>query len=187
MLPSMLSEGRRKAAAQAVEIGWIEGDFRDFDLGRVYSLIFIPYNSMNHIETVDDLEACFGCVRKHMDSGSRFTFDILNPRLDILLRDPMLKYPHSTYDDPDGRGVIEITENNVYDPATQINIVRMHYALPDGSAQTYELVLRMWYPQEIDAILRYNGLEIESKYGKYDESPFRGDSPKQILICRKSR
>lgn len=186
LLPSMLDEARRKAARDAIDVGWVEGDCRDFDLGRQFSLIFIPYNSMNHLETLRDLEACLRCVRNHMGEHSRFAFDIFNPRLDLLLRDPTRKYPHSSYDDPDGRGRIEITENNVYDPATQINTVRLYFTMPDGSTGQHNLVCRMWFPQEIDAIVEYNGLEIEKKYGNYDESPFRGDSPKQIVICRKA-
>lgn len=186
VLTSMLDEARMKAAREAVDVSWVEADCRDFDLGRKYSLVFIPYNSMNHIETVEDLEACFRCVRKHMGRDSRFVFDILNPRLDILLRDPVQEYPHSVYEHPDGLGQIKITENNVYDPATQINIVRLYHVLPDGSKSRYDLVLRMWYPQEIDAIVKYNGFVMEKKYGNYDESPFRGDSPKQIAVCRKA-
>jgi SAM-dependent methyltransferase len=187
VLPTMLDEARRKAAEGAVDIGWVEGDFRDFDLGQTYSLIFIPYNSMNHIETLRDMESCLRCVKKHMGPDSRFAFDIFNPRLDILLRDPSKEYPHSSYDDPDGAGRIEMTENNVYDPASQINTVRLYYKLPDGGTDRYDLICRMWYPQEIDAVVTYNGFEIENKYGNYDESPFRGDSPKQIVICRKAR
>jgi SAM-dependent methyltransferase len=186
ILPSMMDEGRRKAAREAIDIGWVEGDCRDFDLGQAYSLIFIPYNSMNHLQTLTDLEACFLCVRNHMRAGSRFIFDIFNPRLDILLRDPSKEYPHSVYEDPDGRGSIEITENNVYDPATQINTVRLFFALPDGSRHRYDLICRMWFPQEIDAIVKYNGFDVESKYGDYDESRFHGNSPKQIMVCRKT-
>jgi hypothetical protein len=65
--------------------------------------------------------------------------------------------------------------------------VRLYYKLPDDGTDRYDLICRMWYPQEIDAVVTYNGFEIENKYGNYDESPFRGDSPKQIVICRKAR
>ena len=184
LMPSMLDEARRKGAAAGLDIGWVEGDCRGFDLGHEYSLVFIPYNSMNHIETYEDLEACLRCVREHMNARSRFIFDIFNPRLDILLRDPGRQYPHSSYDDPDGRGRIEITENNVYDPASQINTVRLYFRLPDGGTARHDLICRMWFPQEIDAIVKYNGFEIEHKYGDYDESAFRAESPKQIAVCR---
>jgi SAM-dependent methyltransferase len=185
ILPSMIDQGRRKAAAKGCRINWVEGDCRDFDLCRTYSLVFIPYNSMNHLETLADLEACFRCVKRHMNSRSRFAFDIFNPRLDLLQRDPSQEYPHSAYDDPDGRGRIVITENNLYDPATQINTVRLFFRLPDGTTARDDLICRMWFPREIDAILKYNGFIIEDKFGDYDETPFRGDSPKQIVLCRK--
>ena len=44
--------------------------------------------------------------------------------------------------------------------------------------------MRIFFPQELDALLRNNGFQIEHKYGDYDETPFKPDSPKQIIVCR---
>ena len=44
----------------------------------------------------------------------------------------------------------------------------------------------MFYPQEIDALLRYNGFAIEHKFGWYDESPYGDGSPKQLIVSRRS-
>jgi hypothetical protein len=63
--------------------------------------------------------------------------------------------------------------------------VRLYFNLPDGSTARHDLICRMWFPKEIDAVIEYNGLRIEEKYGDYDMSPFRGYSPKQIVICSK--
>jgi hypothetical protein len=40
-------------------------------------------------------------------------------------------------------------------------------------------------PQEIDALLRYNGFIVEHKFGGYDESPYGDDSPKQLIVSRR--
>ena len=44
-----------------------------------------------------------------------------------------------------------------------------------------ELNMRVFFPQELDALLRVGGLKIEAKYGDFDESPFTSGSPKQII------
>jgi len=41
----------------------------------------------------------------------------------------------------------------------------------------------MFFPQEIDALLHYNGFQIEDKYGGYEEAPFGDSSRKQIIVC----
>ena len=48
------------------------------------------------------------------------------------------------------------------------------------------LQLRMFFPQEIDVLLAYNGFTIEHKFGDFIEPPYGPDSPKQIIICRKT-
>jgi hypothetical protein len=53
-----------------------------------------------------------------------------------------------------------------------------------GEEQPVPLNLRMFFPQEIDALLHYNGFEVEKKYGNHEEAPFVDSSYKQIIVCR---
>ncbi len=59
-------------------------------------------------------------------------------------------------------------------------------ALPpeDGDTTTIPASMRIVFPQELDAILKYSGLVLEEKLGDYDGSPFQADSPKQLAITR---
>jgi hypothetical protein len=41
----------------------------------------------------------------------------------------------------------------------------------------------MYFPQELDALLYYNGFIINHKYGNFTEEPFTSDSNFQIVIC----
>jgi len=114
----------------------------------------------------------------------RFIIDIFNPRLDILTRNPAKRYPHAKYAAPGGKGIMVVTESNAYDDATQINRIKLHYKIGRREEKTDELNMRIFYPQEINALLRYNGFVVEIKYGDYDCGMFRSRSPKQILLCR---
>ena len=44
--------------------------------------------------------------------------------------------------------------------------------------------MRMFFPQELENYLRFNGFEIENKFGDYDLSSFTNDSQKQIIISK---
>lgn len=48
-----------------------------------------------------------------------------------------------------------------------------------------EWKIRILFPKEIDALLKYNGFQIENKYGDFDRTEFTGDSEKQVIICKK--
>ena len=181
---SMLKEARKKSEQEKLDIEWVCADCRNFELNEKFALIFFPFTTMSHLYDLEDIEACFSCVKKHLKPKGWFIIDIFNPRLDILLRDPTKRYPVSTYPNPDGKGMIEITENNVYDDATQITRIKWYHKIEGQEEEIEEeLNLRIFYPQEIDALLKYNGFTIEEKFGDYDMSPFQSGSPRQIIIC----
>lgn len=145
---------------------------------------------MLHIYDLEDIESCFSRVKKHLKSKGRFIIDIFNPRLDVLLRDPQKRYPHSIaeYPNPYGKGVVKMTESNVYDDASQINRIKIYYKIGKKREDREEkLNMKIFYPQEIDAILKYNGFTIEKKFGNYDETSFKSGSPKQIIVMFKNK
>jgi len=181
----MLRQAGAKAAQRGIAVDWVPGDCRKLDLGRTFNLIFFPFNSIAHLHDPESIEACFTGVREHLSDDGRFIVDIFNPRLDILLRDASERYPVAEYPDPDGAGVVLITENNVYDAATQVNHIKWYYRVGNhGEERVAELNMRVFFPQELDALFRANGFEIEAKYGDFDESPFESNSPKQIIRAR---
>jgi SAM-dependent methyltransferase len=184
----MLRQARARAAGKGIAVDWVLGDCRKFDLGLKFNLIFFPFNSIAHLHDPESIEACLECVKKHLSDEGRFIVDIFNPRLDLLIRDASERYPVAEYPDPDGGGTVVITENNVYDASTQVNHIKWYYQVGKGCAERVaELNMRIFFPQELDALLRAGGFEIEAKYGNFDESPFGASSPKQIILARPPR
>lgn len=46
------------------------------------------------------------------------------------------------------------------------------------------LDMRMYFPQELDTYLKWNGFTIIHKFGGFDEECFNNDSEKQIFVCK---
>ncbi len=179
---SMLKEAKRKSRQVNVDIEWIYGDARDFYLNKKFALIFIPFNSLSELHSLEEIELFFYCVRRHLRSDGRFIIDIFNPDFSFFVRDKEKRYAHSEYESPDGEGKITVTENNVYDDALQVNRIKLYHQYPDGREMVDDLNMRIFFPQEIDALLKYNGFKIERKYGNYDMSVFKAGSPKQLIV-----
>ena len=181
----MLRQARAKAARKGVTVEWVQGDCRDLNLGRKFNLIFLPFNSIAHLHDPESIRGCFTGVIDHLSQGGRFIVDIFNPRLDMLMRDASERYPVADYPDPDSGETVLITENNVYDPGTQVNHIKWYFRVGKSKVgRVAELNMRIFFPQELDALLRAFGFDIEAKYGDFDESPFISGSPKQIIRAK---
>ncbi len=178
----MLHSARLRSESQNTETNLINADMRNFELGQKFALIFVAGNSFQHLNNIEDVEACFASVKKHLAPGGRFIVEVFNPSLALLNRNPNERYFVGEY--KTGEGWIVLTENIFYDAATQINHLQWHYKNQFVKEEkTVAFTMRQFFPQELDALFRCNDFRIEHKYGDFDESTFTTDSPKQIIVA----
>lgn len=183
----MLDLAAIKAAEQGVNVSLIQGDVRNFDLGRQFNTILFPAQSMQHLLHRADVEASLACVRRHLTSEGRLVIEIFNPSLSLLSRDENQRYPVGQYPQPANKGNITVTETVRYDAASQINHIEWFYLdETSGEEEAFSFAMRQFYPQEADALLAYNGFVVEQKYGDYHETEFSSASAKQLIVCRKN-
>ncbi len=180
----LLNRAKDKAKNEGLDINWIKGDMRDFSLDKRFDLIFIPFNSIHHILTLEDLEKVLNNVRKHLKPEGRFIVELFNPDLEILNRDPTEEHEVIEYEDPTSKREVKVTESTDYERAKQLMHLSWFYELGDRKEEI-EWTIRVWFPKEVDAILKYNDFKIEQKYGDFDESPMTNNSTQQILVCKK--
>jgi len=186
--PSMLAQARTKAKAAGVEIEFVEGDCRSFELGRKFALIFMAFNSMQHLHDYASLAALFACVRKHLAEGGRFIFDVFNPRMGFLARTPDERWLEREYEDPDGSGTIVLEHTMHYDDAAQVNHVTWYFSRrgSEGFERNFrveQLHMRCFFPQELDLLVRSRGFEIVEKFGSFERKVFGSGDPKQVVVC----
>lgn len=178
----MLDGARLRGENQNTETNLINADMRSFDLNQKFALVFVAGNSLQHLNSLEDVEACFASVRRHLAPGGKFIVEVFNPSLQLLNRSPNERFFVGEYKTEDGW--IVLTENVFYDAATQTNHLQWHYKNQFAKdEQTVTFTMRQFFPQELDALFRYNDFSIEQKYGDFDESAFTSDSPKQIIVA----
>ncbi len=177
----MLSLARSKAESKQVKVNWLCDDIRRFDAGRQYGSVLLLFNALWHLHDLADFEGCIRCVKRHIAPGGYFILDVFVPKLAILNRDPSRRYPFSRYTDDDTRQEIQVTQSYRYEADTQI--ARMVHYREDSDEVVGGLNLRMYFPQELDALLKYNGMKVREKFGNWDRDSFGPDSRHQLCFC----
>ncbi len=181
---SMLEQAEHNSQEQGLDIEWVKADMRDFRLGKHFPLIICPGQSISRLLTIEDIERCLAAVREHLAPGGRFIMELYNPSLEILSREGGERSPFLEYDHPDGGGKVRVDFSSLYEKATQLQHLTLHYSLPGVDEQPTERVrIRMYFPQELDALLKYNGFEVVEKYGDFDGKPFESRDNYQVVVC----
>jgi SAM-dependent methyltransferase len=184
--PEMIERARQKAAKQGLSIDWVVADARTFHLQKQFSFIYMLENAFQFFLTRADQEAMLARVREHLLLQGCFLFETRNPNQRNLVVGRRPEGEQFTL--PDG-GQLLITEQHYYDPMTQIqHYTRPHTFLHPGGQREEKIVrtaLRYVYPQEMEALLYYNGLQVRACYGSWQQEPLTADSPSMIYVCQK--
>ena len=181
----MLAEAQRKADNRALAVEWVQGDMRDFDLGRTFDLVFIAANSLLHLQEAADLLSCFRSVRAHLAPGARFVFDVFNPNVRLLGDADGVRRAREalSFTDPD-RGDVRVDVAETYDPAAQVTRGTWHLSTDtEHDFVVLPLDIRSIFPQELPLLLSLGGLRLVDRYGDWSGRPFTGDAAIQLCVC----
>lgn len=188
IVPEMVEWGRQKAAKQDASIEWVVADAREFHLDKQFSFSFMLANAFQFFLTRADQEALLARVHEHLSPDGCFLFETRNPSPRNLYE------PHHpaplTYTATDGRHLV-VTDEQQYDPMTQIQHFTSHYQWlhPDDRhverEKTLRVALRYTFPQEMEALLHYNGFAIRACYGSWQQEPLTATSREMIYVCQR--
>ena len=180
---SMLEQAKAKASEAGLKIEFIEADIRTLDLQNKYDLIFIPFNSIHHLYLNEDLFKAFNTVKKHLKTGGRFLLDCFNPNIQYIVEHEKKQIEVAAYTTKDGREIL-IKQLMRYERKTQINRIEWHYFINGKFDSIQNLDMRLFFPQELDTYLDWNGFKIIHKFGSFEEEAFYDSSEKQIFVCQ---
>jgi SAM-dependent methyltransferase len=194
IVPGMLEQAKSKSAG--LPIRWVEADARTFDLQEHFGFIFLTGNAFQAFVTNSEQAAVLQCVRAHLHDQGLFAFETRNPLfpntktragLFPILETSDREQEQLSFLNADGHKVRETT-TQVYDHNAQILHVTGYQRWHDGERDHEKIIrtaLRYTFPQELTALLHYNGFIILRQYGDWNEEPLSATSPSIISVCRK--
>ena len=161
------------------------GDLRDFDVGRKFKLVTIPFRAIAHIIEAEDHVRLFENMRRHLAEGGRLIFDFFQPNLGKLAQ-PREEFMHFERKE-DGNTIRRYSIANTH-PWKQLLAITFRWEIegPGGEVEelTEEFDMRWFYRFELEHILKRAGLEIESLWGGFDRSPLGPESSEMIFVAR---
>ena len=167
-------------------VRFVRADLRTLNLRRRFPLVLAPFNVLNHLYTRADWEKALATVKRHLARRGRFVFDIRVPDPVELARDPSRTYRGRPVVHPEDGRRYRYGESFEWDPATQIELITMHFEDAADPSRFYVVPLaqRHVFPAELEALLHYNGFRIDERWGDFDRTPLTAASESQILVAR---
>lgn len=159
-------------------------DMTDFSLHETFDLIILPFSALANIYSFDQMKDMLSCVRTHMREDSLFLIDCLNPDMTFLATHSERVLRHE-FVMSETNEKISVYETNIYFSDKQVNYIKRIYVNNSkGTELEFDYPMRMYYPQELNALLQLNGFLIVKKYGDYLESEFDANSQRQNVITK---
>ena len=185
VVPGMIELAKQKTDASLVN--WVLADVRAYQLGQKFSLIFEAGSVFHHMLTRQDQEAYLARVREHLEKDGRLALNIFLPKSKYLVSGTE-EEEWFTAQHPDGYE-IKVSGIDVYDDLRQVKTETAYRRWKDETGKEMQLVaplsLRYIFPQEMEALMHYNGFEIVEQYGDFDKCPPTNESRQIIYLFRK--
>jgi SAM-dependent methyltransferase len=182
----MLNVARDRAKARSLPVNFFWGDIRSLSLQRQYDLMFLPTGTISHLISRPELEAFLEGVRKTLRPTGVLALDLHNLMKTFLSSWPLNPGPeHSSFQLQTTKETVQLTTTRSYQPDTQLFSVKFRYTFANGSTRDAAIVLRLFFPPELQMLLYYNGFEVSEIYGDYTQSEFKSEHSKYVVIARK--
>jgi len=193
--PGMLEACRKKKETVGEVRGafeLIQADMTDFDLGRRFAFIAMPYRTFMHLLTPGDQRQCLRAVRRHLAPEGRFVLNTWTPRVEAIA---------SVIGGPLAEKLKLADRLRV--PGTEVSVEHYHASSCDDFRQTItELhvirevddsgrifrerrlpLVRAWTtPREMDNLVQLCGFQVAGLYGDFDGGPFTEESKEMIWV-----
>jgi SAM-dependent methyltransferase len=169
-------------------ISLAERDIRDFSLPDKFTLAIAPFRILQHLLTIEDQLRCLANVRRHLEPGGRFLFDVFNPRFPLLVMDRSVETEETPEVPlPDGRFMrrnYRVRNVRFVDQVSEVELI--YYVRTGHSTERVVQAFEMrWYLRaELVHLLARAGFTVDAIHGGFDRSPLADDSPEMVVVAR---
>jgi SAM-dependent methyltransferase len=181
----MLDLARAKSTPD-LKLEWRQGDMADFELGRLYALIFCAITSFAHLTESEGQASCLAACARHLLPGGRLVLDLRFPDpayYEEISSHVLFRWRQQL---PSGEFLSKFTVERLH-LSEQRREITVFYDLETASGVQRAVTqydLRDMFPYEAELVLHAAGFEVEAIYGAYDGQEFDDASDRMIYVAR---
>ncbi|GGJ19328.1 class I SAM-dependent methyltransferase [Deinococcus roseus] len=179
----MLDHARSYAQQEGVEVQWVEGDMRQFDLHDTFDLVIAPFNALMHLYTPQDQKKALQCISKHLAPSGTLAFDVYVPNFGL---EGVLRHEGETFITPEFRRDVFVMQR--IDQVKQLATTQYLVDTTDNAGllrrEHHTLTQRYFTRYELEWMLDSVGLEAQFS-GSFSGDPLTAQS--HVMVVQASR
>ncbi len=184
----MLQRAKDKAEklSSKLRVEWVEGDMTNFSLGgRTFKLIIAPFNVLQDLGDITDLERCLRCVAAHLEPDGKFVAIVQAPRWQALSVEH--RYLKTVHNKRTGE-LINFYQSLEVDPIWQKLRGSYEYEIWDQSGRMRQVIAPFQGSYltcpEMALLLRAAKMQIDHVYGSFSREELTLKSRQMIFVAR---
>jgi len=181
----MLRGLERKLADETADVGkritYEVGNFLELQGPPRYPLVMLPFNAIHHCAGHNEVLALLAGIKQVLLPGGTFAMDCYMPDPTLYKRAKGERFEERSFHDPRNSHTLVSWESGWYDDLAQVHHVVYIYRHPDGTEENVALHLRMFYPQELRALLDWAGWDIVHEARDFEGRPLKNSTLKWVL------
>jgi SAM-dependent methyltransferase len=182
---AMVEKGKERIAEENLAhlITLRHGDMRKVQLSQTFPVVTAPFNTLMHAYTPADQDETLGTVKKHLDPGGVFAFDLYNPNfsnLNVLKREAEWEHVGGTN--------AELFVYQSHDADNQM--LESRYYLDtlqeDGTLKRQTSVIKQRYYTrfEIERLLKQHGFQNVQIFGGFDKRRYSTKENNMVVVAK---
>lgn len=194
MLSTLKKRLNQLAHKQQINASLIQANFLKIPLSRKkkFQFIICPFNTFMHLYSRIDSEVFLSQIKSLLIPNGYFLFDVLNPNLEWLCRDPNKRWSKTKFYHPRSKDLLVYTTNHFYNTDSQLLFINIFYKKEReklehtslSQEKRVRLVHRQFFPAELESLLFYNGFILDQRYGDFSKTEFSSNSEQQVIIAK---
>ena len=154
------------------------GDITDFSLGRKFDLIIAPYRVFQNIETNDQIDGFFQCIRNHLAFNGSCILNVFQPWPVERIRESWGGDKEIfCWEAPFDGGYVTCHERKQHFDDQKLilypeTIYRFYAKDKLFETTTQKICMRLYYPENFEKIIQEKGFSVIERWGGYEGEPY---------------
>jgi len=171
--PDMIARLHAKPAGANIHV--VQGDMSTVQMGQRYGLVYLVFNTIFNLLTVDGQIECFANAARHLSDEGVFVVETALPH--TWMPSGKSDYVHAEQVNLDSV-MFDVAR---YDPVTQ-HLSENHVRISAQGISMQPIVCRLITPGEMDLMARMAGLQLRHRFANWQKTPFDAQSTAHVSV-----